>query len=140
MSAKDRNEKGKVDAKMIMEKAKTPTGKLVIGIVVLLIVLFNVVSTQTSNRITSEVQPVKADLAAFDTRLVEVEKGTTVDLDAVKANADAIQQATESFEAKLNAVVKAEEARLEALTKEMENQKAYIETLKSLLSGATGGN
>ncbi|MDR3265386.1 MAG: hypothetical protein LBT15_05175 [Synergistaceae bacterium] len=138
MNGKDKNEKGKLDTKAIMEKAKTPTGKFIIGIVVLLIILFNVVWTQTSNRITSEVQAVKADLSAFDTRLLEVEKGTTIDLDALKADAESIRQATDNFEAKLNAVVKAEEARLEALTREVETQKTYIDTLKSLLSGETG--
>ena len=138
MQSSEKSPKEKFDETMktVTEKAKTKTGKIV-GIVVLVIVLLNIFWSMMENKVASEVQAVRADIAALNTRLAEMEKGS-IDLEAVKADAETIKKVGETFEAKLNAIVKAEEAKLEILAKDMENQKAYIEDLKSLLAGETG--
>ncbi|MDR1873798.1 MAG: hypothetical protein LBQ90_02130 [Synergistaceae bacterium] len=141
MSSREKTGKEKFDeaVKVVTEKARTPTGKFTIGVVILLVILFNIVWTLMGNRIAAEGQALRADMAVFDSRLLEVEKGTTIDLDALKADVESIRKATNSFEAKLNSIVRAEEARLETLVRDVENQKAYIEALKKiLLSGETG--
>lgn len=133
---KSPKEKFDTTMKTVTEKAKTKTGKI-IGVVVLVIILLNIFWSMMENKVTLEVQAVRADIVALNTRLAEMEKGS-VDLDAVRADAETIKKTGESFEAKLNAIVTAEEAKLENLTKELENQKAYIENLKSLSAGEGG--
>ncbi|MDR2522706.1 MAG: hypothetical protein LBC93_03265 [Synergistaceae bacterium] len=103
--------------------------------VVVLIILANVMWTMTKN----EVEAVRQETAA---RLVKLEEEASkrpesIDLAELRVEVASIKEAAGSFEAKLNAVIKAEEAKLENLQKEAENQKAYIEGLKSLLSGKT---
>jgi hypothetical protein len=141
--------------KTVTEKAKTPMGKIVIVIVVLLIVL-QTFWNMTESKVVSELQPLTSELANLNARVGEMEKSQAeaIDLDAlkadaeafktklqedidaikdaVKADADAIKSAGENFEAKLSALVEAEESKLEALTKETETQKAYVEKLKAL--------
>ena len=117
----------------------------IIGIVVLLVILLNTlwnvmdskVSKGELSSVKEELSSVKADLAAFTTRLAsmqaEVEKGAP-DLDAVKADVESIKKASENFEVKLNALIKAEEAKIDVMTKDVESYKAYIEELKGLLT------
>ena len=110
----------------------------IIGIAVLLIILLNTLWNVMDSKVSKEeLQSVKADLAAFNTRLAgmeaEVEKGTP-DLDAVKADVESIKKASETFEVKLNALIKAEEAKIDIMAKDVESYKAYIEELKGLLT------
>lgn len=134
---KNAKEKFDVTMKTVTEKAQTKTGKIVIVSVLAVILVLNIFWTMMKNSVSAEVQSLKGELTTISARIAEVEKGS-VNLEAVKADAEHIKKAAENFEAKLNAVVKAEEAKLEILAKEMENQKAYIEDLKSLLAGETG--
>ena len=138
MENKNLSTKEKIDATMktVSETAKSKNGKIV-GIVILVIILLNTFWSMMESKMTSELQAVKADLAALNTRVTEMEKGT-INLDAVKADIESIKGASANFEAKLNAVVKAEESRQEVLAKDLESHKAYIEELKSLLAGETG--
>jgi YbbR domain-containing protein len=111
---------------------KMSKGK-VIGIAVfVLLILFNVFWSLMSGKITEEIQAVKAEISQVGARVAEAEK-ETLDVEAVKADVEIIRKATGDFDKKLDAVVKAEEARLEILAKNLEAQKAYVETLKSLL-------
>ncbi len=138
MENKNLSTKEKIDATMktVSETAKSKNGKIV-GIVVLVIILLNTFWSMMESKMTTELQAVKADIAALNTRVTEMEKGT-INLDAVKADIESIKGASANFEAKLNAVVKAEESRQEVLAKDLESHKAYIEELKSLLAGETG--
>jgi hypothetical protein len=129
-------EKLETAVRALKETAKSGKGKI-IGIVVLVIILLNTFWNMMENKMTTELQAVKADLAGLNDRLVELEKGTP-DVEAVKADVAAIQQAGAEFESKLNAVIKAEEEKLEILTKSAESQKAYLESLKNRLAGETG--
>lgn len=132
MANNEKSPKEKFDAtvKTVAEKAKTKTGKIV-GIIILVIVVLNVFWSMMENRVVSEVQALRTEIAL---RLNEVEKGS-IDPEAVKADAEAIRKVGADFEAKMNAIVKAEETKLEALTRDMESQKAYLETLKKFLAG-----
>jgi type II secretory pathway component PulM len=138
MDSNGANTQEKLDAAVqsLVEKAKSKKGKI-IGIIVLVIILLNTFWNMTENKITAELQAVKADLAELNSRLAEVEKGTP-DVEAMKADADAIRKAGANFESKLNAVIKAEEEKLEILTQSAESQKAYLEGLKNRLAGEAG--
>jgi hypothetical protein len=138
MSDNDTNTQEKLEATMqsLVEKAKSKKGKI-IGIIILVIILLNTFWNMMENKITAELQAVRADLAEFNNRLAEAEKGT-LDVESVKADVEAIRKAGADFESKLNAVIKAEEEKLEVLTKSAESQKAYVESLKSRLAGETG--
>jgi outer membrane murein-binding lipoprotein Lpp len=151
--------KEKFDAtlKTLTEAAKTRNGKIVGGIVVAVIlinvIILNVFGTTMENKIATEVQALKSEIAALSAQVGELKeevdkKPETVDLGTLKADAEAIQKAAESinnatgkasenFEAKLSALLKAEETKLEILTKDLENHKAYIEGLKTLVTGKT---
>jgi predicted nucleic acid-binding Zn-ribbon protein len=138
MGGNSTNTQEKLDAtvKSLVETAKSKKGKIV-GIIVLVIILLNTFWNMVESKITTELQAVKADLAELNNRLTEAEKGT-LDVETVKADVDTIRKAGADFESKLNAVVKAEEEKLEILTKSAEDQKAYLESLKSRLAGETG--
>jgi type II secretory pathway component PulM len=138
MSSKDTKIQEKLDTAMqaLKEKSKTKHGKI-IGIAVLVIILLNIFWNMTENKITTELQAVKADLTEINNRLTEMEKGTP-DANALKADVEAIQKAGADFESKLSAVIKAEEEKLEIFVKSAESQKAYLESLKSRLAGETG--
>ncbi|MCL2009046.1 MAG: hypothetical protein FWG71_00680 [Synergistaceae bacterium] len=114
--------------------------KIIAGVLVVVIILlntfWNMMETKISYSVTSvtnEVGAVKTELVNFDARLSEAEKGATLDTEAVKADIAAIKRAGENFEKRLNAVITAEEGKLALLEKDVANQKAYIDELKSLL-------
>jgi hypothetical protein len=134
----DTNIQEKLDATMqsLVEKAKSKKGKIV-GIIILVIILLNTFWNMMENRITTELQAVRAELTELSGRMAEAEKGT-LDVEAVKADVETIRKAGAEFESKLNAVIKAEEGKLEVLTKSVEYQKTYLESLKSYLAEETG--
>ncbi|MDR1377227.1 MAG: hypothetical protein LBJ22_06920 [Synergistaceae bacterium] len=155
MGANEKKQKFDTTLKTLTDAAKTKDGKLV-GIVILVVIILNWISlnvfgTSVKNTIAAEVQTIKSDFAALSAHVTELEeevgkKTESVDIGALKADAEAIKKtaeslgestvkASEKFEAKLNALVKTEEAKLATLTKDLENQKAYIDELKSLLTG-----
>lgn len=140
----DNNTKEKFDetVKKVQEKAKTTTGKIVIAVIVV-IILFNTMWTVMDGKVAGHIEALKKEFQAedlskkfapFEERLTALES-RSIDLDAVKSDVETIKQATESFETKLNAMIKAEEEKLESLTKDMESHKAYLERLKGLLAG-----
>ncbi|GHV38227.1 hypothetical protein FACS1894187_16740 [Synergistales bacterium] len=127
------------DAKVAVEgAAKNNKAKKIIGTVVGLIIIFNIFWNLMEHKISEELGG--GNIAALDERIAVLEKSNkeTLDVDAVKADLAAMKEASDKFESKLNAIVKAEEAKLDVLTQNVESQKAYVETLKSLLSGETG--
>ena len=114
-------------------------GKVILGIAVLVIILLNTFWNMMENKIAETMAKdasFKSELAALDARLSEAESGT-IALDAVKADVASIKKAGEDFEKKLLAVIKAEELKLAMLEKDIANQKAYLEELKSLLEGVS---
>ena len=159
MAGKEKNAKEQSDStvKTVMEKAKTTKGKVIIGVVVLVILMLNISWTLANNKISTEIQAVRAEIAELAARFEEVTKAgqkesAINDYDAIKAEIQALQEnlktredsaqkAAEDFNAKLNAVIKSEEAKLDILVKELEkqteSQKAYLEELKSLAIGNT---
>jgi len=143
MSDKDKNAKkeyfNKASAEKAMETAKNKFNanwKVIVGILILAVILLNTLWNSMENKIsesvTKEIASFKSELAKLDARVSEAEKGT-IDLDAVKDDITSIKKAGEDFGNKLNALVKAEEEKLARLEKDAENQKAYINELKSLL-------
>jgi len=123
----------------IMEKMKKPWVQYVV-IFIAIVLVANISSTLTLNRAGEGVQPLKDQLERVNARIAEVDAktGGLLDLAEVKSNVETLQKVGEGFNAKLNALVKAEEAKLETLTKELENQKAYVQELKNLLSEGMG--
>jgi hypothetical protein len=119
----------------IMDKmSKMSKGKVIGIVVVLVLIVLNVFWNLLSNKITDESQALRAEIAQVAARAAEAEK-ETLDVQAVKADVELIRKATDDFDGKLNAVIKAEETRLEILTKNAEDQKAYLESLRNLLKG-----
>ena len=112
---------------------------VILGVLVVVILLLNVHWTMMENKISAtvakETGTFKADLAKLNGRITETEQQTqqTIDLDALKKDVESIKKAGENFEKRLAAVIKAEEEKLARLDKDVENQKAYIDELKSLL-------
>ena len=140
MDDKDKNaKKGSVETTGDTAKYKHGAHwKIIAGIIVLAIILLNTFWNMMESRIAETMakdESFKSELAAFEARLSEAEKGTTIDLDAVKADVASIKKAGDDFEKKLLAVIKAEEGKLALLEKELANQKTYVEELKNLLEG-----
>lgn len=129
----NKDTKDKLDAatQTVAGIAKSKKG-IIIAIFVLLLIFFNTVWN-----IGNQINGVKAQVDTLSNRVTQTEK-STLDFDAVKADIQAIHKAGELFELKLNALIKAEEARLAILTQELENQKAYIEELKNLSAQESG--
>ncbi|MDR2527977.1 MAG: hypothetical protein LBD04_03025 [Synergistaceae bacterium] len=103
------------------------------------VVLFIIVLNVMWSMMKSEVDVVRQDAAARLTKLEAeaAKRPESIDLAELRTEVASIKEAAGSFEAKLNAVIKAEEDKLERLEKDAANQRAYIEGLKSLLSGKT---
>jgi cell division protein FtsL len=114
---------------------KIGKGKKIAIVVFLVLILLNVFWTLMNNKVTEEIQAIKSEIAQVSARVSDAEK-ETLDVESVKADVELIRKATGDFEKKLNAVIQAEETRLEILTKDAEAQKAYVETLKGLLEGS----
>lgn len=141
------NEKGtktKMDEalKTVTETAKSKKGRLVIGVVILVIVFLNIFWSLMESRINAkvgtqltaiaaELKTVKEGLSALEARVAETEKGS-IDLDLVKADVETIKATSSAFEAKLGDLVKVEEAKLQNLSKSVDDQKTYLEQLKQL--------
>ena len=158
MGTNTKKDKFDTTLKTLTEAAKTKNGKIVCGIVVavvlLEVIILNVFGSTLENKIATEVQGLKSEIAALGTQVTDLQKEAgkkeeTIDPDALKADAETIvktaeainaatSKASESFETKLNTLVKAEEAKLEILTKDLEAHKAYIEELKTLAAGKAG--
>jgi regulator of protease activity HflC (stomatin/prohibitin superfamily) len=158
MGTNAKKEKFDATLKTLTEAARTKNGKIV-GIIVVAVLLLNVIilnsfGTTLENKITAEIQALKTELAGTNAQVADLEKEIdqkteTLDIEAFKAEAESIKKAAESvndatgkasenFDAKLNALLKAEEAKLEILTKDLETHKAYIDELKNLLAGKDG--
>ena len=137
MENSQKNAQRKLDdtKNMFLETVKKHKGPI-IGIVVLVIIVLNIFWNMMESKMSAELQAVRADLGELNTRMEEVDKGT-IDLDAVKADIESIKSASANFDVKLNALIKAEETKIETMIKDVENQKAYVEELKSLLAGTS---
>ncbi|MDR1741501.1 MAG: hypothetical protein LBR38_06630 [Synergistaceae bacterium] len=120
----------------VEEEGKGRSGKLkwIIGILVVILIIANVMWNMTSDKIASEAGAIRTDVAALSAR-VEKAENSTLDSDAVKADLEAIHSASKTFDSKLAALIKAEEAKVASLTTELENHKAYVEQLKALQAG-----
>jgi hypothetical protein len=158
MGANEKKQKFDATLKTLTDAAKSKDGKIV-GIIVLVVIILNVIilnvfGTTVEDKIAAEIQTIKSDFAALSAHVTELEeevgkKTEPVNIDALKADAETVKKtvesavevigkASEKFEAKLNALVKAEEAKLEILAKDLESQKAYVDGLKSLLAEEAG--
>ncbi|GHS89794.1 hypothetical protein AGMMS49957_13770 [Synergistales bacterium] len=117
---------------------KSGKTKIIIGGAIGLIIIFNIFWNLMENKISSELGG--GNIAVLSERISTLEKAEreVLNADDVKADLVAMKEASDNFESKLNAIVKAEEAKLDVLTQNLEIQRAYVETLKSLLSGETG--
>jgi uncharacterized membrane-anchored protein YhcB (DUF1043 family) len=154
MGDQEKNAKEKFDAtaKAIAGTAKNAPGK-VIGIIILILIMLNTFWNlwENGNKISAELQAVKTDLAALAARQTELENSAagSVDLENIKtdielaketvqSNIASTAKAVETFETKLDALVRAEETKLEILLREAENRRIYIQELKNLLAGENG--
>ena len=109
--------------------------KIILGVLVVVIILlntfWNMMETKISETVTKEIGSLKSELAKIDARISEAEKGT-IDFDAVKKDVESIKKAGEDFEKKLASLIDAEKEKLARLEKDLENQKTYLDELKSL--------
>ena len=134
------NMKEKFDETMktVKEKAQTKGGKIAI-VIVLLILVLNVFSTMMDGKVAAQLETFKQEFKAPDSKdfeeRVKALESRSIDLNAVKAEVESIKSASTHFESRLGALIKAEEARLQLIEKDMESYKAYIENLKGLSGG-----
>jgi len=146
------NAKEKVDAasKMLQEAVKNKNTKIIVGVVIVVIIAFNTFWNMTESKIVSEMAPLKAQITAMGAQVtaigerVDVSSGTNFEAlkaefenfkKTLEAETASLRKAGETFDGRLNAVVKSEEEKLEVLKKAMEDQNAYVEELKGLLAG-----
>jgi DNA repair exonuclease SbcCD ATPase subunit len=151
MGDQEKNVKENFDAraKTIRETTKRAPGK-VVGLFILVLIVINSFWNlwENGNKVSAELQTLKADLAALAARQTELQTSAaeTAELENLKTNIEfaketleahiaSITKASESFETKLDALIKTEEAKLESLLREAENQRTYIEELKKLVAG-----
>jgi len=156
----DPQEKIDTAKKVLQDTTKGKYVKMYIGVAVVAIIALNAMWNAMERRIDSlrsNIEAVgaradetvrlsaNADFSALRAEFEAIRAAIKTEADstqragetfraAIRTDADSLQKAGEAFNAKLNAVIRAEEARLEALTREVENRRAYIGALKSLLS------
>lgn len=107
--------------------------KLIVVSLIVLILLFNIISTLTKDNAGSST--LKEDLLKLEQRIAELEKGSAPDVEALRAEFDAVRKVGEGYEARLQASLKAEEEGLAAMKKELEAREAWLESLKKAVSG-----
>lgn len=107
--------------------------KLIVVSLIVLILLFNIISTLTKDGAGSST--LKEDLLKLEQRIAELEKGSAPDVEALRAEFDAVRKVGEGYEARLQALLKAEEEGLAAMKKELEAREAWLESLKKAVSG-----
>jgi len=106
--------------------------KLIVVSLIVLILLFNIISTLTKDNAGSST--LKEDLLKLEQRIAELEKGSAPDVEALRAEFDAVRKVGEGYEARLQALLKAEEEGLAAMKKELEAREAWLESLKKAVS------
>ena len=106
--------------------------KLIVVSLIVLILLFNIISTLTKDSAGSST--LKEDLLKLEQRIAELEKGSAPDVEALRAEFDAVRKVGEGYEARLQALLKAEEEGLAAMKKELEAREAWLESLKKAVS------
>ena len=107
--------------------------KLIVVSLIVLILLFNIISTLTKDNAGSST--LKEDLLKLEQRIAELEKRSAPDVEALRAEFDAVRKVGEGYEARLQALLKAEEEGLAAMKKELEAREAWLESLKKAVSG-----
>ena len=65
---------------------------------------------------------------------MKLEEGTTPDVDSLRAEFETVRKVGEGYEARLAALLKAEEERLSSMKKDFEAQEAWLESLKKVFS------
>ena len=106
--------------------------KLIVVSLIVLILLFNIISTLTKDNAGSST--LKEDLLKLEQRIAELEKRSAPDVEALRAEFDAVRKVGEGYEARLQALLKAEEEGLAAMKKELEAREAWLESLKKAVS------
>lgn len=106
--------------------------KLIVVSLIVLILLFNIISTLTKDSAGSST--LKEDLLKLEQRIAELEKRSAPDVEALRAEFDAVRKVGEGYEARLQALLKAEEEGLAAMKKELEAREAWLESLKKAVS------
>ena len=127
-SQKKVQEKGSFWSNLVNSKPK-----LIVVSLIVLILLFNIISTLTKDSAGSST--LKEDLLKLEQRIAELEKRSAPDVEALRAEFDAVRKVGEGYEARLQALLKAEEEGLAAMKKELEAREAWLESLKKAVSG-----
>ena len=108
--------------------------KIVIVSVIAVILVLNILWSLMQGRVSSESETFRAELAKLEQRLVKLEEGTTPDVDSLRAEFETVRKVGEGYEARLAALLKAEEERLSSMKKDFEAQEAWLESLKKVFS------
>lgn len=108
--------------------------KIVIVSVIAVILVLNILWSLMQGKVSSESENFRAELAKLEQRLVKLEEGTTPDVDSLRAEFETVRKVGEGYEARLAALLKAEEERLSSMKKDFEAQEAWLESLKKVFS------
>ena len=103
--------------------------KIVIVSVIAVILVLNILWSLMQGKVSSESENFRAELAKLEQRLVKLEEGTTPDVDSLRAEFETVRKVGEGYEARLAALLKAEEERLSSMKKDFEAQEAWLESL-----------
>ena len=98
--------------------------KIVIVSVIAVILVLNILWSLMQGKVSSESENFRAELAKLEQRLVKLEEGTTPDVDSLRAEFETVRKVGEGYEARLAALLKAEEERLSSMKKDFEAQEA----------------
>lgn len=127
---KNENQKKQADwSKLVNSKPKI----IIISVIAVILVL-NILWSLMQGKVTTEMQGVRAELAKMEERIAKMEQGGVPDLASLRTEFDELKKIGGNYEARLAALLEAEEGRLSQMKKDAEAQEAWVNALKKVSS------
>lgn len=127
---KNENQKKQADwSKLVNSKPKI----IIISVIAVILVL-NILWSLMQGKVTTEMQGVRAELAKMEERIAKMEQGGVPDLASLRTEFDELKKIGGNYEARLAALLEAEEGRLSQMKKDAEAQETWVNALKKVSS------
>ena len=114
--------------------------KKIVVFVIGVILVLNIMWTLKQNDASVVPATLKEDLAKLEQRIADLEKTAKPDVETLRAEFDRVKKIGEGYEARLVALLEAEEEGLAAMKKEVEAREAWLESLKKAASEEKSGD
>lgn len=108
--------------------------KIIIISVIAVILVLNILWSLMQGKVTTEMQGVRAELAKMEERIAKMEQGGVPDLASLRTEFDELKKIGGNYEARLAALLEAEEGRLSQMKKDAEAQETWVNALKKVSS------